>query len=91
MSAFWGNAIGVMIVIIMLVFIGIWIWAWRSRHKVAFDRLSALPMEDSPEPAEAHSEKNSKVKKSEMTDAGLKVAGSEITEQPHHDDKGSCS
>jgi cytochrome c oxidase cbb3-type subunit IV len=71
MSALWGNAIGVMIVIIMLVFIGIWIWAWRSRHKVTFDRLSALPMEDSPEPAQEYSDKN--------------------IEQPHHDDKGSCS
>lgn len=57
MNAFWGNAIGVMIVIIMLVFIGIWIWAWRSRHKAVFDRLSALPMEDSPEPAEESREK----------------------------------
>lgn len=57
MSAFWGNAIGVMIVIIMLVFIGIWIWAWRSRHKVTFDRLSALPMEDSPESEQEHSNK----------------------------------
>lgn len=56
MSALWGNAIGVMIVIIMLVFIGIWVWAWRSRHKVAFDQLSALPMEDSPEPEEPSSE-----------------------------------
>lgn len=46
MSAFWGNAIGVLIVLLMFIFIGYWIWLWRARHKKTFDRMSRLPMED---------------------------------------------
>ncbi|HLR16897.1 MAG TPA: cbb3-type cytochrome c oxidase subunit 3 [Alcanivoracaceae bacterium] len=46
MSAFWGNAIGVLIVVLMFSFVGYWIWLWRARHKKSFDRMSRLPMED---------------------------------------------
>ncbi|HEX7037320.1 MAG TPA: cbb3-type cytochrome c oxidase subunit 3 [Pseudomonadales bacterium] len=51
MSAFWGNVAGVVTVVLMLTFIGIWVWAWLPRHKVSFDRMAALPLQERLDPA----------------------------------------
>ncbi|MDQ6648012.1 MAG: cbb3-type cytochrome c oxidase subunit 3 [Pseudomonadota bacterium] len=55
MNPIWGHIIGVVTVVLLLTFIGIWIWAWRKRHRATFQRMSRIPLEDSPEttPAEA--------------------------------------
>ena len=50
-AAAWGNLIGVVTTLTMLLFVGIWIWAWRKRHRKVFERMSEIPMEDSPEGA----------------------------------------
>ncbi|MBF5056458.1 cytochrome c oxidase subunit [Alcanivorax sp. 521-1] len=62
MSELWGHAIGVMIVLLMGIFLGIWIWAWRDRHRVVFQRMADLPMED---PVEAR--RQAKAEKEETT------------------------
>jgi cytochrome c oxidase cbb3-type subunit 4 len=48
MNPVWGHIIGVVTVVLMLIFIGIWIWAWRKRHRETFQRMSEIPLEDSP-------------------------------------------
>lgn len=49
MNPLWGYLAGAITLLLMVIFIGIWIWAWRKRHQATFQRLSELPMEDSPE------------------------------------------
>jgi cytochrome c oxidase cbb3-type subunit 4 len=46
MSAFWGHAIGVMIVVLMLTFIAIWVWAWLPFHRKTFEALARIPLHD---------------------------------------------
>lgn len=48
MNPIWGDIIGVVTVVLMLTFIGIWVWAWRKRHRETFQRMSKIPLEDSP-------------------------------------------
>lgn len=52
-SPVWGHVAGVVTVVLMVTFVAIWIWAWRKRHRATFQRMAALPMEDSaPNPEE---------------------------------------
>lgn len=46
MNALWLHVVGVLTLVLMLTFIGIWTWAWHPRHRVAFGRLSRIPMAD---------------------------------------------
>jgi cytochrome c oxidase cbb3-type subunit 4 len=46
MSQFWGHVAGVVTVVVMLAFIVIWVWAWLPHHKLEFDALAKLPLED---------------------------------------------
>lgn len=55
MSPFWGNLAGVITVVLMVTFIAIWIWVWNARHKLKYDALARLPMDDGQDDEERRS------------------------------------
>lgn len=60
MNPVWGHITGVVTVVLMLTFIGIWIWAWRKRHRETFQRMSKIPLEDSPVEASDETQRSSR-------------------------------
>ena len=46
MTPAWGQFLGIFTVVAMLVFLAIWAWVWLPHHRVKFDELAKLPLED---------------------------------------------
>lgn len=47
MSSWQGTFSGVVTVVLLVTFLAIWIWAWQPWHRMTFDRLARLPLEES--------------------------------------------